>query len=317
MHGIIIITFTALLGKKQKIKFCPVKSKIRIVVLLVGGYTCDMTKQCFTLLSARDFSRIETAITFLCTTDGIPKLAQAAYAACLSPYHFQRLFKRAVGITPRQFAAAQRLDKIKERIAQDEAILSAALAVGLSGGGRAHDLFVSFDGATPGEFRLAGKGVNIRHGIAKTPFGAAAIAATARGVCSLRFATTSGEHQQILRQHWPEANLIADQSCAQDLVRQIFSPNRTNTPLEVRGTNFQINVWRALLAIPSGKIATYRALAQALGKPQAGRAVGNALAANPVAFLIPCHRVLRSNGALGGYAWGEARKRIMLAQEAN
>ena len=273
---------------------------------------------------SRDYARVAAALRRLAEGESA-NLAQAARDACLSPAHFQRMFRRWAGVSPQKFAAQLTLAELKRRIKQGESALNAAFAAGLSGGARAHDLFVNHDAMTPGDFRRQGQNITVRFGHSPTPYGNAFIALTESGICALRFQPDSHSHParsdsthsaaQVLLRDYPKARLIQDDSAARKMARDIFENGATQSPLRVRGTNFQINVWRALLAIPPGKATTYGALAKALGKPGAARAVGRANAANPVAFLIPCHRVIGECGNMRGYAWGENRKQIMLARE--
>lgn len=197
--------------------------------------------------------------------------------------------------------------------------MDAAHSVGLSGGGRLHDLTVTLDAMTPGEIRAAGAGVTIRFGVANTPFGSAFIAETPRGICKLAFIDAGGERAEIaqLDEAWPRADLRRDDKRAAELVGIIWGRGKADLPLAVAGTNFQVQVWRALLELGPGITVTYSSLARQLGKPDGARAVGNAVGANPIAWIIPCHRVLRAGGALGGYRWGVARKEMIHRWEAS
>ena len=242
----------------------------------------------------------------------------AAAAAGLSPYYFQRLFKRYVGVSPKQYTACLALSDIKQRLAAGESVLSAALAEGLSGGGRAHDLFISIDATTPGEF--AGAPLSISYGLAQSPFGGVFIAATARGICLLQFVHEADRAGQCaafvaqLKSGWEHARLRQDNRIAGQWAVRVFTA--ADTPLHIRGTNFQIKVWQALLSVAAGQVVSYRALAQAVtGRAASARAVAGAAAVNPVAVLIPCHRLLGADGALAGYRWGLERKRALLASE--
>lgn len=238
---------------------------------------------------------------------------QAAHAAGWTPYYFQRVFKRHIGISPQQYTACLKLADVKQRLAAGERVLGAALDAGLSGGGRAHDLFVTIDGMTPGQF--AGAALTIDYGCADSPFGRVFIAATPRGVCSLQFiadAVSDRPAVERCRRQWRHAELREQPQIARRHAEAIFSA--AATPLHVRGTNFQVKVWQALLAIARGQVVSYSGLARALGAGGA-RAVGSAIGANPVALLIPCHRVLGKGGQLTGYAWGLETKRALLAAE--
>ena len=263
------------------------------------------------------YERMAAAIDRL-LNGGSAALSEAAGATCLSPFYFQRQFRRFVGVSPHRFTAALKLNDIKARLKKGDDILTATWDAGLSGGGRAHDLFITHEAVTPGEFRRRGKNISITHGVSATPFGKVFIASTARGVCLLRFidTTTPSAVLDELHRLWPQAKTKKDNQAAHAVARRMFSGASAKTPLHVIGTNFQMNVWWALLAVPVGCIVSYGAVAKALGKPKAGQAIGRAAAANPVAILIPCHRLLSQCGDLTGYAWGIPRKRALLAKES-
>jgi AraC family transcriptional regulator of adaptative response/methylated-DNA-[protein]-cysteine methyltransferase len=273
-----------------------------------------------------DYARVERALRYL---DSVapkqPALRDVAATVGLSEFHFQRLFSRWAGISPKQFLRVQTLEFAKERLAESRNVLDAAWDSGLSGGGRMHDLFVTVDAVTPGEFHSGGAGLEIVTGFHATPFGEALIGLTERGITSLAF--TGGNRQAALahlQKRWPSAMLIASQDRTRAVMDQIFAGWTREggfsalAPLRVlvRGTNFQTKVWQALLRIPAGQLASYEDIARMVNSRDAARAVGAAVAANPIAYLIPCHRVIRSTGALGGYHWGTERKRAMLAWEA-
>jgi AraC family transcriptional regulator of adaptative response/methylated-DNA-[protein]-cysteine methyltransferase len=275
-------------------------------------------------LAGRDFDRIARAIAYI---DGHfreqPRLAALAGAAGLSPFHFERLFRRWAGVTPRQYLAAVTGAAARNALDSEPSVLDAAHAVGLSGAGRLHDLTVTLEALTPGEIRRGGAGIDIRAGFAATPFGTALVGATARGLCHLAFVEAGEESAALaaLAADWPAARLVRDDAGAAATARRIWAggPGGEGTGalrLAVRGTNFQLRVWRALLEFARDRRVTYTAIAQAIGEPRSARAVGNAVGANPIAWLIPCHNVLRTSGALGGYRWGEHRKRAMLAWTA-
>lgn len=267
-----------------------------------------------------EYARIERAIHYLARHAGRqPDLADAAAAAGLSPFHFQRLFTRWAGVSPKRFVELLTVEHAKRLLRDSASVLDAALAVGLSGPGRLHDQFVALEAATPGEFKAGGAGLTIRWGVHASPFGAVLAALTARGVCRLAFIDDDGDaaERDALAAAWPRATLIRDDRQTAAAAHAAFAGGAgAKPPLWVRGTNFQIAVWRALLRVPEGKVCTYGDLAAAIGRPTAARAVGQAVGANPVACLIPCHRVIRSVGALGGYRWGTERKRALLAWEA-
>jgi len=273
-------------------------------------------------VDSRDFARIARAIRFI--DDNFrsqPRLATIAGSARLSEFHFNRLFRRWAGITPRQYLAFVTGRAARGALVNDASVLDAAYGVGLSGPGRLHDLMVTLEAVTPGELKARGRDTPISYGFAATPFGRALIASTARGVCHLAFVESGGEAEAVaaLGHGWPQARLERDDQAAAALAARIWSsPSDPATPLKlaVKGTNFQLKVWQALLELGSAGPTTYSALAGAVGLPGAARAVGQAVGANPVAWLIPCHNVLRRDGALGGYQFGEDRKRTMLAWQA-
>ena len=269
----------------------------------------------------RDFRRIARAIEFVASHfREQPSLEEIAAAAGMSEYHFARVFRQWAGISPKQLVQRLSLEAAKESLSDDASVLQAALDAGLSGPGRLHDLFVALEAVTPGEFKSRGEGLTIRYGTADTPFGPARIATTARGTAFLGFADSAGRVAgwPEYREAWRAAKWQADEAAARQVARAIWGvapPGGRRLTLWVHGSNFQIQVWRALLAQGASATLSYEALARMIGRPTAARAVGTAVGANPVAWLIPCHHVLRKNGALGGYRWGIERKRAMLAWE--
>jgi AraC family transcriptional regulator of adaptative response/methylated-DNA-[protein]-cysteine methyltransferase len=267
-----------------------------------------------------DYERIARAIAFLAQHAARqPTLAEVARAAGLSEFHFQRLFRRWAGVSPKRFLQYLAADRAAGALRRGRPVLAAAYDAGLSGPGRLHDLLVSVEAATPGEIRSGGAGLEIRWGSHATPFGTCVLGMTSRGVCHLSFHDGSvAEELAPLRHDWPKARLVRDQRGTATVMHRIFQGSRGRRPLGVhlKGTNFQLKVWEALLRIPDGATTTYGDLAAAIGTPSSARAVGTAVGDNPVAFLIPCHRVLRATGALGGYRWGTDRKQTMLAWEA-
>lgn len=272
-------------------------------------------------ISHPDYARIAQSIAWLHQHAARqPDLAQAARAIGLSEHHFQRLFTRWAGVSPKRFLQFLTLEDARRRLAQTRSTLDLAAAVGLSGGSRLHDLFVTLDAMSPGEAKLGGAGLDIRWGLHQTRFGRALIAATERGVCALQFVDDDDGGRAQLAATWPNAQLIRDQAATANIAQRVFDPlaraPRQALALLVKGTNFQVQVWRALLALPEGALTTYGDLAATLRKPDAARAVGTAVGANAIAYLIPCHRVIRASGALTGYRWGTARKAAMLGWEA-
>lgn len=274
---------------------------------------------------SRDYARIESALAFIeKNIERRPGLAEAAGWVGLSEYHFQRLFSRMVGISPKRYEQFLAKEKAKALLDHSASVLDAAFEAGLSGPGRLHDLFVSCEAVTPGEFKTGGQGLAIRYGFHATPFGECLIAITERGVCGLSFVPARGRAAALesLEKEWRNAAVREDAAGTERIARRIFSGSGLGEgaaegplPLLLRGTNFQIKVWEALLAIPSGCVATYEAIARRIERPGSARAVGNAVGRNPIAFLIPCHRVIRGSGELGGYRWGTGRKRLLLAWE--
>ncbi len=241
-----------------------------------------------------------------------PDLDTLARVAGLSPSRFHRLFAKWAGTTPKDFVKYLTSEHAKSLLARDHDLLTASLESGLSGPGRLHDLFVTVDGVTPGEFKKGGEGLLIRYGFADTPFGEALIGWTQRGVCAVEFVSKRTEALQRLRKLWSKA--VLKSADARKQAKKIFSSSRP--PLVAAGTPFQLKVWEALLRIPAGKAVSYGELAKAVGKPKAARAVGSAVGANSIAYLIPCHRVLRSAGVAGEYRWGASRKKAILAWES-
>jgi len=268
-----------------------------------------------------DYSRIEKAIRYLDeNAREQPRLEDVAGHLGLSVYHCHRLFHRWAGVTPKDFLQVATLEYAKELLRASRPVLEAALEAGLSGPGRLHDLFVAMEGMTPGEYRRGGEGLTVRWGMHATPVGEALFARTERGVCAIRFVEKPGDAEvEGLRGDWPRARLVRDQAGTAGVAREVVGRmlGRTTERLAVvlRGTPFQVKVWRALLAIPAGAVTTYGEVAARIGHPDAHRAAASAIGANAVAYLIPCHRVLRSTGAMGGYRWGWVRKRALLALE--
>lgn len=260
-----------------------------------------------------DYEKIARAIRFLDSLDGgQPPLAEVAAHAGLSPFHFERLFVRWAGVSPKKYLQFRAKELARARLVESAPVLDAALEAGLSGPGRLHDLLVTFEGVTPGELKSRGAGLDIRRGIAESPFGPCAIGETGRGVCALHF----GEDLEPIARDWPRAKFLRDDARARELAAQIFREGGTGgLRAFVRGTRFQLSVWEALLRIPPGQVTTYGAIARAIGKAGAARAVGGAVGSNPISWLIPCHRVIRESGALGGYRWGTERKSAMLFRE--
>jgi AraC family transcriptional regulator of adaptative response/methylated-DNA-[protein]-cysteine methyltransferase len=269
-----------------------------------------------------DFARVERVLHFLNANHlRRPALAEIAAHVYLSPFHFERLFQRWAGTSPKRFLQYLTKEHAKALLRDSKSLLAAAYEAGLSGGGRLHDLFVSCEAVTPGEYKLRGEGVTMQYGFHPTPFGECLLAKTERGVCALRFLTTSSKQAALreLRDEWPAARFVKNDDEIGEICRHIFSAvsedARTPFHLHLRGTNFQLKVWQALLSIPAGHLTTYSDLAAKIGTPKAQRAVGSAVGQNPIAYLIPCHRVIRSLGVIGDYRWGHERKQAMIGWE--
>lgn len=269
------------------------------------------------------YQRIAKAIAFMRQNyRDQPDLATVAQQVHLSEYHFQRLFTKWAGISPKRFWQNLTVEYAKSKIAETKSLLDLTMDLGLSSPGRLHDLFVKLEAMSPGEFKSGGTGLEIRYGIHQTLFGECLIALTTRGICNLQFLETTDQNmaEQLLRSEWFNADLILDQQGTEEICDRIFQPTITDgKPLLVcvKGTNFQIQVWRFLLNIPLGGITTYQTIANQINSPNAARAVGNALSHNPVGYLIPCHRVIRETGELGGFRWGLERKSVLLGWEAS
>jgi AraC family transcriptional regulator, regulatory protein of adaptative response / methylated-DNA-[protein]-cysteine methyltransferase len=270
-----------------------------------------------TFVDSRDFGRIARAIRYI--DDRFrdqPRLADIAAHTGLSEFHFNRLFRRWAGVTPKQYLAFVTGNAAKGALLTQPSVLDAAYSVGLSGPGRLHDLIVTLDAMTPGELKILGRGTVIRHGFTNTPFGRALLATTPRGVCHLSFVEAGKEKAAVheLRERWPDATLQQDDAHALAMARRIWETEGEPTvQVHVGGTNFQLKVWQALIDLGARSETTYTQVADSVGHPASTRAVGNAVGANTVAWLIPCHNVLRKDGSLGSYHWGADRKRAIRA----
>jgi AraC family transcriptional regulator of adaptative response/methylated-DNA-[protein]-cysteine methyltransferase len=236
----------------------------------------------------------------------------------MSPAHFQRLFTQWVGVSPKRYQQYLALDQARALLAERLTTLETADTIGLSGTGRLHDLFLRWEAMTPGDVARGGAGLTIRHGWFQSPFGPALVMGTDRGVCGIAFAAETGHDAAMadLAARWPAATHVHDPAHLAAWAAAAFGKTKGETPLYLIGAPFQIKVWEALLAIPSGHVTTYGHIARAIGAPKAVRAVGTAVGRNPISWLIPCHRALRKSGALGGYHWGLPVKRAMLAWES-
>ena len=250
-----------------------------------------------------------------------PGLAELARELHMSEYHLQRLFSRWVGVSPKRFMQYLTKEHAKYLLSQSESVLRTAHGVGLSGPGRLHDVFVTCDALTPGEYKTRGAGLRISYGFHPSPFGDCLLGITPRGICSLAFIQNGNQDAALsnLYATWPAAEIDQDQSATKYIVAEMLDlfrePASTPVRIYLNGTNFQIKVWEALLQIPAGSVAAYQQVALQIGMPGASRAIGNALAHNPIPVLIPCHRVIRQSGDFGEYRYGTTRKKALLGWE--
>ena len=277
------------------------------------------------LSGARDYDQIRRAIAFLSGTwEDQPTLERLAGHLGLSPAHAQKLFKRWCGLSPKEFVQAITLDHARGLLDGATSVLETAHEVGLSGGGRLHDLFVTHEAMTPGDYKRRGDGLSIGYGFHASPFGDALVLATARGVAGLAFVNDDAGQSRAealadMTRRWPQARFTEDTAATAPHARRIFEPSEWVAEQPVRlvliGTDFEVRVWEALLCIPMGRAVSYGDIARHLGQPTASRAVGTAVGRNPISFVVPCHRVLRGDGNLGGYHWGLTRKKALIGWE--
>jgi AraC family transcriptional regulator of adaptative response/methylated-DNA-[protein]-cysteine methyltransferase len=273
--------------------------------------------------AALDYERIEKAIQFLADNfHSQPNLKEIADRIHVSEYHFQRLFSRWVGISPKRFLQFLTKEYAKTLLEKSINLLDVTYESGLTSPGRLHDLFVSCEAVTPGQYKSRGEGLKIAYGYHGTPFGECLLAKTDRGICGLNFVQNNDRRQVFasMEDRWQNATLIEDPDLTRPFVERIFDPSdrQKSTPLHLvlSGTNFQIKVWEALTKIPMGAVVSYENVAAHIGMPKASRAVGNAVGSNPVSFVIPCHRVIRKTAEFGNYGGGVARKLAILGWEA-
>jgi AraC family transcriptional regulator of adaptative response/methylated-DNA-[protein]-cysteine methyltransferase len=272
---------------------------------------------------SEDFQRIAKAIQFI--EDNFksqPTLDKIAESVHLSKYHFDRLFKRWAGVSPIQFLQFITLEYSKQRLIESKSLLETSLDAGLSGPSRLHDLFVTFDAMTPGDFKKQGAGLKISYGFCESPFGECLLATTKRGICYFGFVEKGGRSEILnqLYQTWSGSGFEENPTDICSIVKDIFRSDQQKSAhpfnVQIKGTNFQINVWKALLNIPKGCVVSYQDVASYMGHPKAFRAVASTIAINPVAFLIPCHRVIAKSGKIHQYRWGSARKKALIGWEA-
>ncbi len=268
-----------------------------------------------------NYYRIEKAIGYI--TESFkeqPDLDDIARKVFMSPFHFQRMFTDWVGISPKKFLQYLTLDHLKSQIKQTSNMVEAADMVGLSSQSRVHDLFVKIEGVSPQQYKTQGKDLEIFYGYHASPFGLCFIAVAEKGVCALKFIDEerSRDEYELFSHRWPSATLIHKPSFTQPYIKKIFQPMESNESLSllVRGTDFQIKVWEALVNIPFGSLTSFQQIAGVIGHPQAARAVGSAVGANTILYLIPCHRVISTDGSMGHYHYGKVRKMAMIGWES-
>lgn len=268
-----------------------------------------------------NYNRIARAIDYIRTNFKVqPDLDEIARQVNLSPFHFQRLFKEWAGVSPKKFLQYLTVEHAKKVLRNEATLFDAALETGLSGTSRLHDLFINIEGMTPGEYKNGGSELIINYSFAETPFGSVLVAATQKGICHLSFAEDSELALETLKNQFPNASYQYTLDYNQQNALLIFNTDWANLrqiKLHLKGTEFQIKVWEALLKIPMGKLTTYGNICSSIRNNKASRAVGTAIGSNPVAFLIPCHRVIRSSGEIGQYHWGNTRKTAMIGWEAS
>jgi AraC family transcriptional regulator of adaptative response/methylated-DNA-[protein]-cysteine methyltransferase len=267
----------------------------------------------------QNFERIAQAIDYIGRNfRAQPSLDEVSAHVHLSPYHFQRLFSDWAGVSPKKFLQYISVEHAKSMLrAPQVTLFDVAHETGLSGTGRLHDLFVNIEGMTPGEYKNGGADLHITFSCSDSPFGKMGIASTARGICFMAFTESEIQAMSNLQAQFPNARIEIGPSAMHDRASEVFSGGKTGTAqLHLKGTPFQFKVWEALLKIPTGRLSSYGALASEIGAPGASRAVGTAIGKNPIAYLIPCHRVIQSGGLPGGYRWGTTRKAAMIGWEA-
>lgn len=268
------------------------------------------------------YDKIATAIRYISEHIHLqPTLEEVAEKVFMSPFHFQRVFSEWAGVSPKKFLQFLTTDYLKHTLKETSSLLEAAEIAGLSSQSRVYDLFTGVEAVTPQQFKSSGKGLRIGYGYHSTPFGECFMAVTTRGICGMAFTDAASREQDLQKfiSKWHFAEVVADQDLTRQYVDRIFMPHGETTdklPLLVQGTNFQLKVWEALLTIPESALTTYQHIANSIGNPKAVRAVGTAVGDNPIAYLIPCHRVIRKEGLLGEYRWGSIRKKALVGWEA-
>ena len=271
-----------------------------------------------------NYQRIEQAIHYLETHfQTQPDLDEVAEKVHLSPFHFQRIFTEWAGISPKRFVQYLTVDFLKGKLQESKNLIEAADAAGLSSQSRVYDLFTTLEAVTPQEYKLNGSGIRIEYGFHETPFGQCLLGVTGRGICWLSFLGIDEDPRHALdqmKQHWHNSVFHQDGELTQDFASNIFPGGEVERPKKklhalVKGTNFQVKVWEALLRIPIGGVTTYQEIARSIQNPKALQAVGSAIGSNHIAYLIPCHRVIRKDGVLGEYRWSAGRKKSIIGWE--
>ncbi|MGI9387299.1 MAG: methylated-DNA--[protein]-cysteine S-methyltransferase [Methyloligellaceae bacterium] len=276
------------------------------------------------MIGNEDYTRVRRAISYMSENwREQPRLADISRHVGLSEHHFQRLFRRWAGLSPKEFLQAITIDHARALLAGSASLLDTAYEVGLSGPARLHDLFVDHEAMTPGDFKRGGAGLEMNYGFHNSPFGIALIMTTDRGVSGVAFADNDQDGEKVfadMSKRWPEANYRQNPEKTASFARRIFDPGtwRADRPLKIVliGTDFEIRVWQSLLSVPMGRAVSYSDIASHVRVPRAARAVGSAVGRNPISFVVPCHRVLRKDGDLGGYHWGVTRKKAIIGWEA-
>ncbi len=270
-----------------------------------------------------NYQRIEQAIRYLEENfQRQPELDEVAETVHLSSFHFQRLFTDWVGISPKRFLQFLTVDFLKQKLQESKNLVEAADAAGLSSQSRVYDLFTTLEAMTPQEYKFKGSGISVEYGFHETPFGTCLIGVTDRGICWLSFVSTEGTpktEMENMKEHWHQSVFRQNQDLTSTMVDKIFGASDTTTQQKlhilVKGTNFQVKVWEALLRLPMGSVTTYQGIAEKIENPKAMQAVGSAVGSNHIAYLIPCHRVIRKDGILGEYRWSAQRKKSIIGWE--
>lgn len=270
-----------------------------------------------------NYQRIEQAIRYLEENfQRQPELEEVAEKVHLSPFHFQRIFTDWAGISPKRFLQFLTVDFLKTKLKESKNIVEAAESAGLSSQSRVYDLFTTLEAVTPQEYKLSGSGIKVEYGFHETPFGTCLIGVTERGICWLSFVAIADEasaEMEKMKEHWHQSIFHQNQSLTDPIIDQIFNRTyiepKSKINVFVKGTNFQVKVWEALLRLPIGSVTTYQNIAEKIKNPKAMQAVGSAVGSNHIAYLIPCHRVIRKDGILGEYRWSAARKKSIIGWE--